>query len=263
MNDVEKGHDLEVNIAARDIAPATIQPPKLVPPLFFQKIGAESDKLDARCIARMFVMATGIDAIVQIMDFIPEVIWHSGIKNVPLKRIYDILMDCFDFSGPSPVVIPRMRDVAYLSAKAFAHIELQRRCITQCEDHNQDSWKALCVNHRLLSHIDCGSDSDLNAVLFVVDTTLGYNGPSWKQARMTPAHHAWMSHVFIYRAWHEHGNGLLSEDVMDFVENSMSLRPPGDGVITDCLFIIGLMIGIRFNISDITVRDKRLDAKSF
>jgi len=46
---------------------------------------------------------------------------------------------------------------------------------------------------------------------------------------------------------------------MDFVENAMSLQLPSDIVITDCLFIIGLMIGIPFHVSDITVRDKRLN----
>ena len=50
---------------------------------------------------------------------------------------------------------------------------------------------------------------------------------------------------------------------MDFVENSMSLRPPSDIVITDCLIIIGLMIGVPFHIGGITIRDKRLDVNSF
>ena len=64
---------------------------------------------------------------------------------------------------------------------------------------------------------------------------------------MTPPHQAWMSHAFLYCAWHE---GQLSEAVMDFVENLMSLRPPSDIVITDCLFI-------PIHFSDTTVGDKR------
>jgi hypothetical protein len=77
---------------------------------------------------------------------------------------------------------------------------------------------------------------------------------------MTPTHHAWMSHVFLYRAWHE---GQLSEVVMDFVEDSMSLELPSDIVITDCLFIIGLMIDIQFHPNDMTVRDKRFGMNIF
>ena len=65
-----------------------------------------------------------------------------------------------------------------------------------------------------------------------------------------------MSHVFLYRAWHE---GQVSEVVMDFVESSMSLGTPSDIVVTDCLFIIGLTVGVPFHPSDILVRDKRLD----
>ena len=258
MNAVGRGHELEASITALAcIAPAAIQFPWSVAPLFIQETGSEGDRLDARCISRMFVMSTDTDAVTSIMDFIPEIVWHGGIKVVPLDRIYGILMDCFDFSGPSPVVIPKLRDVAYLSARAFTHIELQRRCIAQYEEQKQDSWKTLSAKHRLLLPTDYGADSDLTSVLFMVDMTLGYdNGFPWKQIQMTSSHRAWMSHVFLYRAWHE---GEVSEVVMDFVEDSMSLRPPSDIVITDCLFIIGLMIGVPFHVSDITVRDKRLD----
>ena len=257
MSAVGGGHGLEANITALTcIAPAAIRFPWSVTPLFVHCTGDEGDRLDARCISRMFVMSTDIDVVTSIMDFIPDIIWHGGIKNVPLKRIYDTLMDCFDFSGPGPAIIPRLRDVAYLSARAFAHIELQRRCITQHEEHKQDSWKALCANHHVLSTADYSMHPDLGAALFMVDMTLGYDNKfPWEQVRMTPTHRAWMSHVFLYRAWHE---GQLSEIVMDFVEDSLSLEFPGDIVITDCLFTIGLMIGIPLHVNDITVRDKRL-----
>jgi len=59
----------------------------------------ESDRLD---ISRMFVTSTDLNVIASIIDFIPEIAWHSGIKNVPLKRIYDILMDCFDLWSRVP-----------------------------------------------------------------------------------------------------------------------------------------------------------------
>ena len=260
LNTVGGGYGLEANITALAcIAPAAIQFPWSATPLFSQEMEAEGDRLDARCITRMFAMLTDPDAVTSIMDFIPEIIWHGEIKNVPLKRIHDILINCFDFSGPCPAVIPKLRDVAYLSARAFAHIALQRRCITQYEEQKQDGWKDLCASHPLLSPTDYNSDSDLGTVLFMVDMTLGHdNGFPWEQMRMTKRHHEWMSHVFLYHAWHE---GQLSEVVVDFVESSMSLRPPSDIVITDCLFIIGLMIGVPFHVSDITVQDKRLDLK--
>ena len=251
------GHDLEAGMTIPDVVPAAIPSP-----LFPEETDPEAEKLDARCINRMIVASTGTDVVVSTMNFIPEVIWHSGIKEVPLKRIYDILTDCFDSSGPHPVVIPKMRHVAYLSARAFTHIGLQRRCITQYEEDKKGSWKALCTNHPPLLSTNCGSDSDLKAALFMVDVTLGYNDRfPWKQTQMTPTRRAWVSHVFLYRAWHE-GQGL-SKVVMDFVKDSISLRPPSDAVITDCLFIIELMIRVPFHISDITVRDKRLGVDPF
>ena len=262
MIGADGNEDLEANVIAPAITPATIPSPELVTPLFIQETEAIADKLDARCASRMFVMSTGTDVVTSIMDFIPEIVWHSGIKDVPLKRIYGILIDCFDLTGPRPAMIPKLRDVAYLSARAFVHIALQRRCITRYEENKQDSWKALRLNHTPLSPTECGADSDLKTTLSMVDTTIGSDNEFlWKEAEMTPTHRAWMSHVFLYRAWNE--GQSVSEAVMGFVENSMSLEPPGDVVITDCLFIIGLMVGVRFHISDITVRDKRLDLNLF
>jgi len=257
INTVNRGHEPKTNTTLTCIAPGAVQPPASITPLFVQGTGGEGDRLDARCISRMFVMSTDADVVTSIMDFIPEIIWHGGIKNVPLRRIYDILMDCFDLSGPNPVMIPRLRDMAYLSARAFAHIGLQRRCITKYEEHEQDSWKVLSANHPPLSLTDYSPDSDLETALFVVDMTLGYaNGYPWVKTQMTPPHREWVSHVLLYRAWHE---GQVSEVVMDFVEHSMSLQTSSDILITDCLLVIGLMIGIPLHVSDITVRDKRLD----
>ena len=163
-------------------------------------------------------------------------------------------MNCFDLSGSGPAIIPGSRDVAYLSARAFAHIELQRRCITEYGGDTRDEWKDIFKEHSPLSPADCGSDSDLKTVLFMVDMTFGYDdGFPWEQVRITPPHHAWMSHAFLYRAWHE---GQLSKVVTDFVESSMSYKSPSDIVITDCFFIIGLMVGIPLHVNDVTVRDK-------
>jgi hypothetical protein len=241
---------------------ATTQPPWLVAPLFAQEVGAERDRLDAKCVTRMFVMSTEANVVTLIMDFIPEIIWHGGIKNVPLKRIYDILMDCFDFSGPNPIVIPELQSVANSSARAFAHISLQRRCITQYEEHTQDSWRALAANHPPLSPMDYEYYPDLTSALFMVDMSLGYgNAPPWGKMLMSPSHHAWVSHVFLYHVWHE---GQLSEVVMDFVEHTTEVfKRLDDSAVTDCLFIIGLMVGVPLNVSDITVRDKRSDLYFF
>ena len=255
---VGRGHDLQASITAlASMTPNVIRLPQPIPPLFVQEKDFEGDRLDAKCINRLFEMSTDVDVILSNMDFIPEIIWHSGIQDVPRKRIYDTLIDCFDFSSTTPVVVPKSRDVAYLSAKAFVHIELQRRCITPYEEHKQESWRDLCANHHPLSSANHRSDPDLQAVLFMVDMTLGHEtGFSWVESEMTPPHRAWMSHVFLYHAWHE---GRVPEVVLDFVEDSMSIEPPSDTVIADCFFIIGLMVGVPFHINDILMKDKRSD----
>jgi hypothetical protein len=154
-------------------------------------------------------------------------------------------------------VIPKLRDVAYLSAKAFVHIGLQRRCITQYHEHEQDSLKSLSDNHRLVSSGNHLPDSDLAAVAFMVDMTLGHDGEfSWKELEITPHHRAWVSHVFLYQARDE---GRVPKVIIDFVEDSLSPGSPSDGVVTDCFFIIGLMIGVPFHVNDTTVKDKRSD----
>ena len=256
---VDRGHDLRASITAlASMTPNAIQLlPQPVTPLFAQEKDFEGDRLDARCINRLFEMSTDFDVIISNMDFIPEIVWHSGIKDVPRKRIYDILMDCFDFSGTNPVVLPKSRDVAYLSARAFVHIELQRRCITPYEEYKRDSWKALCANHHPLSPAPHRSDPDLQAVLFMVDMTLGHDNVfAWAESEMTPSHRAWTSHVLLYHTSHEE---QVPEIVLDFVENSISIEPPSNTVIADCFFIIGLMIGVSFHTNDIPVKDKRLD----
>ena len=95
------------------------------------------------------------------------------LLRFPRKRLL-VLMDCFDFPGRGSVVIPKLRNIAYFNATAFAHNELQRRSrITQCEERKQGSWKVLSAEQPLLSPADYGADSDLAAVLFMVDMTLG------------------------------------------------------------------------------------------
>ena len=236
-------------------ASTTIQFPL---PFFIQHKDLEGDRLDARCIELLFETSTDTDVIISIMDFIPEITWHSGIKSAPLKRIYDILIGCFDFSGTHPVVISKPRDLAYLSTKAFVHIELQRRCITEYEE--QDSWKLLCANHRPLSLTDHDFNTDLETALFMVDMTLRHrdNASPWEKSagRMTPSHHAWMSLMFLYHAWHM---GQVSAGVKGFVLDSLSLESPSDTVITNCFSIIGLMTGVSTHVSDLTVKDRRFD----
>ena len=91
----------------------------------------------------------------------------------------------------------------------------------------------------------------------MVDMVLGHgNGFPWVGSKMIHLHRAWMSHVFIYHAWHE---GQVPEVVSYFVENSMFIESLSNTVVADCFFIIGLMIGVPFHINGVSVKDEGLD----
>ena len=98
-------------------------------PLFNKETDWGGYVLDSNCIAWMFEMSMDADVIMAIMRFIPEVVWHAGIRSIPLERLYDTVLDCFDRTPGHLVVIPKLRNKAYLSAKALLHLAIQRKCI--------------------------------------------------------------------------------------------------------------------------------------
>lgn len=214
-------------------------------------------RFDARCITRMLGMSTDVDAIRLTMDFVQEVIWDAGIKNVPLGWIYRKLISCFDFTHPqTPILIPTLRDIAYLSAKAFTHIQIQQRYIPHragCGTMGND-WRPN-TPHTPLGSPGSRGDPDLECALLMVDRALGRNVKiPWDEYRLSPAHRLWVSHLFVYCALHQ----PLSDDVSMFVKYSLDPQnSPSDAVIADCLCIINIMLGTPFRTEDLTRRDKR------
>ena len=82
MNDVGRTHDPGATTTAPGTVAATLQSSESVTPLFFQEMRAEIDRLDAGRIICMFAMSTGSDVVIPFTDFISEVIWYNGIKDV-------------------------------------------------------------------------------------------------------------------------------------------------------------------------------------
>jgi hypothetical protein len=152
----------------------------------------------------------------------------------------------FDFSSTRPVVLSKLRDVAYLSARALVHIELQRRCITHYEEHKQDDWTQSPLCQPSPSVVRAPSPQSRPSGGPLYDMTLGHHDGkfSWAESNVTLPHRAWMSHVFVYHTWHE---GPAPDVVLDFVNKSMILELPNDAVIADCFFIIGLTLGVHFH----------------
>jgi len=215
-------------------------------------------RFDARCITRMLVMSTDLDTVRLTMDFVQEVVWDAGIKSVPLEWIYRKLVSCFDVTHQTPILIPTLRDVAYLSAKALAHIQFQQRCIPEHggSTHVGDNCGA-GTQYTPLGSLGSTGDPDLDSALLMVDKAFKCSVRiPWDEYRLSPAHHLWVSHLFVYYARHDPG----SDDVSAFVKYSLDPnKSPSDAVITDCLYIISMGFGTNFHIEDLTRRDKRLD----
>lgn len=228
-------------------------------PLFNKETDWQGYVLDSNCIGWMFEMSMDADVMLAIMKFIPEVVWHAGIRSIPLERLYETVLDCFDRSTGRPVVIPKLRNKAYLSAKALLHLAIQRQCI----GHESDKavFSAISSRHPILGFRRYEGDSDLEATLGIIDRVFGdYEDLYWHTFSFSVPHHSWMGHILLYRAWdHVVRKGKdLPEDIKEFVLHSLRLEPPPPApVVTDCLFMIGLVLGIKLHIDDLLVIDKR------
>jgi len=228
-------------------------------PLFEKEIDWGGCVLDSNCIAWMFKMSMDSDVIMAIMKFIPDVVWHAGIRTTPLERLYGAVLECFDFPNGRPVVIPRLRNKAYLSAKALLHLAIQRQCID--DKFEKELFRSISARHPIMGPVDYegGSESDLESTLGIIDRVFGNPEPmDWKNFSFTVPHHTWMAHILLYRAWDVFRRGeALPDDVKEFVLHSLRSNPPPTPIVTDCLFMIGLVLGIKFHVDDLLVRDKR------
>jgi len=226
--------------------------------LFSEKIDWDGYTLDSRCIARMFDLSMDADAIATIMMFIPEVVWYAGIRTAPLERLYDTVVECFDHSSGSPVVIPKLKNKAYLSAKAFLHVAIQSKCIGGGRD--KAVFESISRRHQIMGSEGCDGDPDLQSTLGIIDHVFGNPRPmDWQGFTFTVAHHAWMGHILLYRAWDVTGKGgRVPDDIRGFTLHSLRLEPPPPAsIVADCLFIIGFVVGIGLHPDDLLVVDKR------
>ena len=227
-------------------------------PLFNKETDWQGYELDSKCIAWMFEMSMDSDVIMAIMRFIPEVVWYAGIRTTPLERLYDTVLECFDRSSGHPVVIPKLRNKAYLSAKALLHLAIQRKCIG--DESDKVMFKSISNRHPIVGSKHYEDDSDLEATLGIIDRVFGDFEPMyWQNFSFTVQHHAWMGHILLYRAWDILRKGEpLPEDVKEFVVHSLGLEPPPPApIVADCLLTIGLVLGIKLHIDDLLVVDKR------
>lgn len=219
----------------------------------------EGYETDSQCVSWMFARNLDPDVSNAILGFIPEIVWHSGIQDTPLVQVYDVLLQCFSPSTEEskPALIPHLRDKATDAARAFVHLFIQRQCIGDEDQELIDQLKK--KGDTPLSWRRYG-DQDLDSLLGLVDTLLGQDvSIAWSKFVLTFAHHGWLGHILLYRAWDTiRDTGKLTSDVTGFIEYTMALDPPAASSIeTDCLLMIGLLVGMPIHPDDLLVSDKR------
>ena len=229
------------------------------PPLFEKETDWEGYVLDSNCITWMSEKVVDEDAVLGIMKFIPEVVWHPGIKTTPLGKLYDALLECFDCSSGRPVMITKLKEKAYLCAKALLHVAVQRKCIV-CES-DKSIFDSISNRHQNMRSKLPKKDSDLESTLGIIDRVFNPNGfekMPWDDFSFTPSHHAWMGRILLYRAWYVIVKGEpLPDDVKEFVLYSLRLDPPPSTLtVLHCLLIIGLVLGVELDADDQQVTDK-------
>ena len=227
-------------------------------PLFNGEADWDGYVLDSNCIAWLFEMSMDAAATVAIIKLIPEVVWHAGIRTAPLERLYDTVLECFDGSSGRPVVVPKLRNRAYLSAKALLHLTIQRKCIGNESDRAM--LESISNQHPTMGSKNYEGDSDLESTLGIIDRVFGVPQPMpWQDFSFTAPHHAWMGHILLYRACDViRKDEPLPDDIGGFVLHSLRLEPPPPAtIVADCLLIVGLTLGIGLHADDLLVVDKR------
>ena len=104
-----------------------------------------------------------------------------------------------------------------------------------------------------------------NELAFVLDTyncrpTFDDFEPiDWQKFTFTAPHRAWMTHILVYCAWDvTRGDTPFPDGIKKFILHSIqSEPPPPEQILADCLFMIGLALGIKLHIDDLSVVDKR------
>ena len=263
FKDTLSNHPALLQVVIQAPTQTTPQPPPQPCRLFEKEGDRDGYVLDSMCIARMFEMSTEIDTTTAIARYIPEIFWHTGIQDLPLERLYDTVVECFDHSSGSPMLKPAFRDKAYLVTRALLHVGIQRKYTGGGSD--KDVFESISRNRKPMGSKRYERDSDLGSTLSIIDHVFGapnipdgFEPMGWENLSFTLEHHTWMAHILLHHAWDIIRTQPLSDYIKKFVLHSLQLDPvPRAKVVADCLFIIGLTLGIELHVDDLSVEDKR------
>jgi hypothetical protein len=170
------------------------------------------------------------------MAFVPEVEWHPGIDSTPsLSELHGSIIECFDFSKGRPVLRAGARNKAYITAKAFLHLYVQR-----CSGSTQDMLTmSLLFDHRLLGIR--GIDDELDSILCMMDCLSRGGTVQWylfhQKHEFSLAHISWMCRILVYHTWQCCRNENQSVPHNDwFLEYCLTYRPSLPGASSQTVY---------------------------
>ena len=219
--------------------------------------------LDSRLLDWMSNISTDTEIIITVLRFIPDIIWHSGVANLPsVNELYELILSSFDLTKKPRVLIQSFKGRALAAAKALIHLEIQRKCLTG-EDisKGRDNTKA-DQRPRLASQATVipAEEGDLECALGVLDYIEGRaDSVRWEAYKLSSAHHQWLAHILLYRCWDASRDDLgIDETLSSFIKYSFNPeRDPSSSVIADCLFMVCLQMGLPMHQDDLHILDKR------
>lgn len=222
----------------------------------------EGNLADARRLAWMLDRSSDSGTVFMILRFILEILWtpdhlqDADSANLALVRSYELLSEAFDkFDAAKPTLLKEIRGQAFAAAKAFIHIFIQG-------DYTSDDPIISTLRDQ---HVPLGSspslkdDINLYSVIGIVDNLLGVRKPvQWSELQLTSSHRLWLSHILLYRAWYDTKRGAyVPEFVTGFVRHSLSSNPrPRLAVVTDCVLVVGFIVGHPLHEADLLVWEK-------
>ena len=238
-------------------------PLTVTPILNLVGVDHQGNMADAQRLAWVLERWSDTGTVLTTLRFILEILWtpdhlqDTDSADWTLVRSYELLSETFDkYDASNPALLRGMRSQTLAAAKAFIHIFIQG------DYYALDDPVISGLRDR---HVPLGSspsledDAELISVIGIVDNLLGVRKPvEWSELQLTSSHRLWLSHVLLYRAWYSAKRGAHVPDfVMGFVRHSLSSDPrPRLAVVTDCVLVVGLMIGHPLHEADLLVWEK-------
>lgn len=232
-------------------------------PLFMSTLRQEYSPSKAERIQWMLDRPLDDETTTAVLRAILRMAWPPGKHSVLLKRCYEILLLSFDVVDGQPALIPRLRNLAYLSARAFCHIFIQSGSDTRGDDQVLASLRE---RHIGLSLSYQENDSNVQSVLGLTDRLLGIDEHiEWPSFHLSSAHHLWTSDILLHHACNLVAAGKrhkVFEEIAVFVQDTFSLDPPAAmSIDTNCVLMVGLLIDIPVHPDDLLVSGEKKSSR--